>query len=70
MHNLAIVVPIFNHAEQFKEFLPKLLSLGAPVILVDDGSREANEIESLAKENGLIFAKNEKFSLTNSKTML
>lgn len=60
MHNLAIVVPIFNHAEQFKEFLPKLLSLGAPVILVDDGSREANEIESLAKENGLIFAKNEK----------
>ena len=60
MHKLAIVVPIFNHAKQFKEFLPKLLSLGAPVILVDDGSREAEELEIIAKENGLIFARNEK----------
>lgn len=60
MYNLAIVVPIYNHAEQFKEFLPKLLALSTPIIVVDDGSIEAEKIENIANENGLIFTQNKR----------
>ncbi|MEM1143660.1 MAG: glycosyltransferase family 2 protein [Pseudomonadota bacterium] len=33
-----VVIPHFNHADQLSEFLPKLMSSGVPVIVVDDGS--------------------------------
>ncbi|MEM6484256.1 MAG: glycosyltransferase family 2 protein [Pseudomonadota bacterium] len=36
--NHCIVIPHFNHANQLSEFLPKLMSSGVPVIVVDDGS--------------------------------
>jgi glycosyltransferase involved in cell wall biosynthesis len=33
-----IVVPHYNHHEQFARFLPELLKRGLPVVVVDDGS--------------------------------
>jgi len=36
-----VVIPHFNHADQLSEFLPKLISSGVPVIVVDDGSDTA-----------------------------
>ena len=60
MHKLAIVVPIFNHARQFERFLPKLLALRRPIILSDDGSAEAAELEALAKNSGIFYTRNPK----------
>lgn len=36
--NHCIIVPVYNHGPQLKAFLPKIRSLGCPIILVDDGS--------------------------------
>jgi glycosyltransferase involved in cell wall biosynthesis len=36
--SLAIVVPVFEHAESFRRLLPRLVATGFPVIAVDDGS--------------------------------
>lgn len=62
MYKLAIVVPIFNHAEQFKKFLPELLKLETPIILVDDGSREAEDIKNIARDFSLNYLRLEKNS--------
>lgn len=47
-----IVVPHFDHVEQFKDVLPRLVSLGLPLVVVDDASPEASYIalESLLDE--------------------
>jgi len=34
-----LVVPHFNHTEQFKCFLPQLVNTGLPIYVVDDGSQ-------------------------------
>ncbi|MBE6414661.1 MAG: glycosyltransferase family 2 protein [Verrucomicrobiaceae bacterium] len=60
MFNLAIIVPIYNHTCQFKRFLPKLLELETPIILVDDGSSDASELKKLSDENGLRYVANPK----------
>jgi glycosyltransferase involved in cell wall biosynthesis len=36
--NICIIVPHYDHLEQFREFLPSLESLGLPLLLVDDAS--------------------------------
>ncbi len=38
--NCCLVIPHFNHIESFEVFLPKLLSLKMPCVVVDDGSAE------------------------------
>ena len=35
------LVPHFNHFQQFESFLPKLASVGLPIIVIDDGSPES-----------------------------
>ncbi|MBO7521537.1 MAG: glycosyltransferase, partial [Opitutales bacterium] len=60
MHKLAIVVPIYNHAESFARFLPRLLALGIPVILSDDGSAEKDGLKKTAEKFGLIYVRGEK----------
>lgn len=34
------LVPHFNHFQQFESFLPKLASVGLPIIVIDDGSSQ------------------------------
>lgn len=35
-----LIIPHYNHERQFLAFLPKLIALGIPLIVVDDGSSE------------------------------
>jgi glycosyltransferase involved in cell wall biosynthesis len=37
---ICIIVPHYDHVEQFRDFLPSLESLGLPLLLVDDASPE------------------------------
>jgi len=37
-----LVIPHFNHVDAFTNFMPKLIDLGMPCIIVDDGSHQAN----------------------------
>lgn len=37
-----VIVPHFNHVEQFRRMLPQLLSAGLPLIVVDDASTAAS----------------------------
>ena len=48
---ICIIVPHFDHLEQFRDFLPSLESLGLPLLLVDDASPEtaAEELADLLK---------------------
>ena len=62
MYRLAIVVPIFNHAEQFKKFLPGLLKLETPIILADDGSDEGEVLKNIARDFSLEYLRLEKNS--------
>jgi len=39
---ICLVVPHYNHAEAFLRFLPKLVSIKMPCIVVDDGSTQQN----------------------------
>jgi len=43
-----IVVPHYDHVEQFRKILPKLVGQGFPLVVVDDGS-PANVFEDLGK---------------------
>lgn len=47
-----LLIPHFNHAQQFLDFYPKLQASGLPVVIVDDGSDQENreKIEALAAE--------------------
>jgi glycosyltransferase involved in cell wall biosynthesis len=38
MMRICAIVPHYDHVEQFERFLPRLLSLNLPLIVVDDGS--------------------------------
>ena len=48
-----IVVPHFDHVEQFRDVLPRLLSHGLPLIVVDDASPEPayEELQRLLAEH-------------------
>jgi glycosyltransferase involved in cell wall biosynthesis len=48
---ICIIVPHYDHLEQFRDFLPSLESLGLPLLLVDDASPEtaAEELGDLLK---------------------
>ena len=59
MHKLAIVVPIYNHAESFARFLPKLLALEHTIILSDDGSAEKEKLKEIAEKSGLIYVRSQ-----------
>jgi glycosyltransferase involved in cell wall biosynthesis len=39
--NVCLVVPHYDHLEQFREFLPQLTAHQLPIIVVDDGSPES-----------------------------
>lgn len=39
---VCLVVPHYQHAESFKAFLPRLIGLDLPIIVVDDGSDQQN----------------------------
>ena len=45
--NACIVVPHYDHFEQFKRYLPDLVATGLPVIVVDDAS-PSDSIQALA----------------------
>ena len=47
--NVCIVVPHYDHLEQFRQFLPRLVSSQLPLIVVDDASPGGvcDELESL-----------------------
>jgi glycosyltransferase involved in cell wall biosynthesis len=45
---LCVVVPHYNHVDQFREFLPLLRSVDLPLIIVDDAS-PAPAFEALEK---------------------
>mgnify|MGYP001814570679 CR=1 FL=1 len=49
-----LLVPHYEHAEQFIAFLPALLETGTPLLVVDDGSNEATvrQLEALADAEG------------------
>ena len=55
-----IIIPCYNHAAQFEKFLPQLLPLPCPLILVDDGSapEDAARLAKISAEHGLIFCAN------------
>ena len=40
---VCLVVPHYNHAQAFAQFLPKLASLNLPCLIVDDGSDQENK---------------------------
>ena len=42
--NLCLVVPHYNHVDAFKAFLPRLIALKLPCIVVDDGSQAQTKI--------------------------
>ena len=44
--NTCIVVPHYDHLEQFRRFLPKLAAAGLPIIVVDDAS-SGSTVEAL-----------------------
>ena len=48
-----IIVPHYDHVEQFRVFLPRLMSLGLPLLLVDDSSPETarEELAGLRSES-------------------
>ena len=46
--NLCLVVPHYNHLDAFKAFLPRLIELKLPCIVVDDGSAAPTKIELTA----------------------
>lgn len=43
--NCCIVIPHYNHEKLFAKFLPKLLALNLPCIVVDDGSSEESLVQ-------------------------
>ena len=49
-----LLVPHYEHAAQFTKFLPALLETGTPLLVVDDGSKEATvrQLEALADTEG------------------
>lgn len=49
-----ILVPHYNHAAQFVDYLPALLETGTPLLVVDDGSDRATvrQLDALAQAEG------------------
>lgn len=54
--NYCILVPHYNHARQFLQFLPSLLATGLPCVVVDDGSRseDVTELRAFALQHSSI----------------
>jgi len=38
---ICVVVPHYDHVDQFRQYLPKLLTQGYPLVVVDDASRQS-----------------------------
>lgn len=49
MVNPCLIVPHYRHVAEFEQFLPRLLALALPIILIDDGSSDAqvSQLEQL-----------------------
>ena len=56
-----LLVPHYDHAAQFIEFLPALLATGTALLVVDDGSDEATvrQLEALAETEGFTLVRRE-----------
>ena len=51
--NYCLVIPHFNHLAALQAFLPKLLTAGLPMVVVDDGSTTEQKIKLRALLNGI-----------------
>lgn len=51
-----LVIPHYNHVREFRGFLPGLLSLQLPILLLDDGSEEHNlqQLRELVADQPLV----------------
>jgi glycosyltransferase involved in cell wall biosynthesis len=47
-----LIVPHYRHVAEFEQFLPRLLALALPIILIDDGSSDAqvSQLEQLIQD--------------------
>ena len=54
---LCLVVPHYDHLEQFRSLLPSLLDARLPIVIVDDASpgAVAAQLEQLLDESGAEF---------------
>ena len=59
MYNPLIIIPIYNHTEQFKKLLPLLKKEKIDILISDDGSssEQSKELEKLASKEGCFYIK-------------
>lgn len=57
MFKPVLLIPIYNHADEFARYLPKLVKYGVDAIVVDDGSlaADAAKTESAARSAGFEY---------------
>lgn len=60
MFNPVLLVPIYNHLAQFTDFSARLREIGISVLVVDDGSDNAADVEHFCRENGFLYFRHEK----------
>ena len=55
MNDTAILVTTYNRPEALARSLPQIVALGVPVLVVDDGSgdADADEVACIAYDNGV-----------------
>lgn len=60
MFNPVVIVPLYNHLAQFRAFAPALTACGVPVLVADDGSDDAADVENFCRGNGFLYLRHEK----------
>lgn len=60
MFRPAIIVPLYNHLAQFRGIAAALRECGVPVIVVDDGSDDAAEVEAFCRGNAFAYLRHPK----------
>ena len=60
MFKPVLLVPIYNHLAQCRNFAVHLCESGVPVLVVDDGSNDTDELELFCRENDFLYFRHEK----------
>lgn len=62
MYRPIVVIPFYNHFEQFLSFCPLVEERGIPVVVVNDGSdlEQSRKISELCRSRGFFYLENEK----------
>lgn len=62
MYKPIIVIPFYNHFEQFLSFYPLVEKKGVPILVINDGSdcKQSQKISELCKSRGFFYLENKK----------